>query len=50
MRFHAVVSKDFFFNFMFHLPGGDIDAASKTLVGVCRTNRGFHFLIVVRPI
>lgn len=26
--------------------GGDIDAASKTLVGVCKTNRGFHFLIV----
>lgn len=25
--------------------GGDMDASSKTLVGVCRTNRGFHFLI-----
>ncbi|KAL9985014.1 hypothetical protein ACROYT_G007367 [Oculina patagonica] len=25
--------------------GGDIDAASKTLLGVCKTNRGFHFLI-----
>ncbi|CAH3018056.1 unnamed protein product [Porites evermanni] len=25
--------------------GGDIDASSKTLLGVCKTNKGFYFLI-----
>jgi len=25
--------------------GGDVDAASKTLLGVCKTSQGFHFLI-----
>ncbi|RMX43359.1 hypothetical protein pdam_00020477 [Pocillopora damicornis] len=25
--------------------GGDVDASSKTLLGVCKTNKAFHFLI-----
>ena len=27
--------------------GGDVDASSKTLLGVCKTNEDFHFLIAV---
>ena len=29
------------------LTGGDIDASSKTLLGMCKTNKGFYFLIAV---
>ena len=31
------------------LTGGDVDAASKTLLGVCKTSSGFYFLIAVSP-
>lgn len=30
--------------------GGDVDAASKTLLGVCKTNKGFYFLIAVSSV
>jgi len=33
--------------FVFFCEGGDVDAASKTLLGVCKTSQGFHFLIAV---
>lgn len=25
--------------------GGDVDASSKTLLGICKTSKGFHLLI-----